>query len=270
MSWQLPQSVPARQARPTSATVSAPSRMHWRIVLSETRRQMQTYMRLGLVEIDNDIQFAACQPVCASGRQPRLFRSFPEACYTHAVSAPTWAPTLITSEHRTRLAKIRLLCLDVDGVLSDGHLYWSESGWWQRFSVRDGIGLKLLREAGVEVAIISAGEIRSARARAESLQIQHAFFGVKDKLGIFETLATQLGLEPTEAAYIGDELEDLPLLRHVGFSATVPEAVDEVRSAVHYVTRRPGGSGAVRELADLIRLIRANRKGADAPDRKAT
>lgn len=224
----------------------------------------------GLVEIDNDIQFAACQAVCAQRVRGRLFRSFPEACYTHAVSAPTWAPTLITSEHRTRLARIRLLCLDVDGVLSDGHLYWSESGWWQRFSVRDGIGLKLLREAGVEVAIISAGEIRSARARAESLQIQHAFFGVKDKLGIFETLATQLGLEPTEAAYIGDELEDLPLLRHVGFSATVPEAVDEVRSAVHYVTRRPGGSGAVRELADLIRLIRANRKGADASDRQAT
>lgn len=173
------------------------------------------------------------------------------------MSAPTWAPTLITSEHRARLAKVKLLCLDVDGVLTDGHLYWSDSGWWQRFSVRDGIGIKTLQESGVTVAIISAGSIKSAVARAESLAIEHAFFGVRDKLACFAELATKLGLEPTDAAYIGDEVEDLGLLRHVGFSATVPEAVDEVRAAVHYVTRRPAGSGAVREICELVR---ANRK----------
>lgn len=169
------------------------------------------------------------------------------------MSAPTWAPTLITSEHRTRLSRVRLLCLDVDGVLSDGHLYWSESGWWQRFSVRDGIGLKLLQEAGVNVAILSAGEVRSGKERAAHLKIEHAYFGIKDKLSAFGELATKLGITPSEAAFIGDELEDLPLLRHVGFSATVPDAVDEVRTAVQYVTRRAGGSGAVRELADLVR-----------------
>ena len=173
------------------------------------------------------------------------------------MSAPTWAPTLITSEHRARLAKVRLLCLDVDGVMTDGHLYWSETGWWQRFSVRDGIGIKLLQETGVLVAIISAGEIRSARARAESLGIVHAFFGGRDKRAIFDELAEKLLLQPNEAAYVGDEIEDLGLLRHVGFSATVPEAADEVRAAVHYVTRRPAGSGAVREITDLVR---ANRK----------
>jgi len=172
------------------------------------------------------------------------------------VSAPTWAPTLITSEHRARLARIRLLCLDVDGVLTDGHLYWSESGWWQRFSVRDGIGIKQLQASGVEVALISAGEIKSAMARAESLGIQHAYFGVRDKLARFNELAALLEVAPIETAYVGDELEDLTLLRHVGFSATVPEAVDEVRAAVHYVTRRPAGSGAVREITDLVRTNR--------------
>lgn len=169
------------------------------------------------------------------------------------MSAPTWAPTLITSEHRARLAKVKLLCLDVDGVLTDGHLYWSDSGWWQRFSVRDGIGIRTLQEMGIPVALISAGEIASAKARAESLKIEHAFFGVRDKLACFNDLAAKLGFEPTQAAYIGDEIEDLGLLRHVGFSATVPEAVDEVRAAVHYVTRRPAGSGAVRELCELVR-----------------
>ncbi|MCA1664363.1 MAG: HAD hydrolase family protein [Myxococcales bacterium] len=134
---------------------------------------------------------------------------------------------------------MRLLCLDVDGVLTDGKLYWAGEGLWsQRFCVRDGYGIKLLQELGVEIAVLSGGDVRSGRDRCASLGIERAHFGVD------------------QAAFIGDELVDVPLLREVGFAATVPDAVDDVKAVVHYVTRRPGGDGAVRELCDLIRAHR--------------
>jgi 3-deoxy-D-manno-octulosonate 8-phosphate phosphatase (KDO 8-P phosphatase) len=144
----------------------------------------------------------------------------------------------------------------VDGVLTDGHLYYSDSGWWQRFCVRDGYGIKLVQELGIEICILSGGDVRSARARAESLGIKRAYFGISDKVAVFRDVAGALGISPSEAAFIGDELVDIPLLKLVGFSATVPEAVEEVRAVVQYVTRRPGGDGAVRELCDMIRAPR--------------
>lgn len=168
------------------------------------------------------------------------------------------SPTSIDADLANRLRRIRLLCLDVDGVLSDGHLYYlgeSESGvnWGMRFAVRDGVGIKLLMRAEVEVAILSEGALPGGQARARSLGITRAFFGLKDKLAQFAELCRELRLGPEEAAFVGDEVTDLPLLRAVGFAATVPDAVKEVRAAVHYVTARPGGCGAVREVADLIR-----------------
>jgi 3-deoxy-D-manno-octulosonate 8-phosphate phosphatase (KDO 8-P phosphatase) len=160
-------------------------------------------------------------------------------------------------ELAARLTRVRLLCLDVDGVLSDGYLYWMADGSWsQRFSVRDGYGIKLLQEIGVEVAVLSGGDVRSGRDRCASLGITEAHFGINDKPAVFHELRARLGLESDEAAFMGDELVDVPLLKLVGFAATVPDAVDEVRAAVHYVTKRPGGNGAVRELCDLIRAHR--------------
>jgi len=165
-------------------------------------------------------------------------------------------PRALTDDLRDRLRAVRLLCLDVDGVLTDGHLYFSDAGWSQRFCVRDGYGIKLVQELGIEICILSGGDVRSARARAESLGIKRAYFGISDKVAVFRDVAGAMGLSPADAAFIGDELVDIPLLRLVGFAATVPEAVDEVHTAVHYVTRRPGGDGAVRELCDLIRAHR--------------
>jgi 3-deoxy-D-manno-octulosonate 8-phosphate phosphatase (KDO 8-P phosphatase) len=157
-------------------------------------------------------------------------------------------------ELAARLATVRLLCLDVDGVLTDGYLYWAGEGLWsQRFSVRDGYGIKLLQETGVEIAVLSGGDVRSGRDRCASLGIKHAHFGIADKLAVFRDVAGTLGVAAAEAAFIGDELVDIPLLRQVGFAATVPDAVAEVQAVVHYVTRRRGGDGAVRELCDLIR-----------------
>ena len=94
------------------------------------------------------------------------------------------------------------------------------------------------------------------RARADSLGIKRAYFGISDKVAVFRDVAGAVGVAPEECAFCGDELVDIPLLKIVGFSATVPEAVDEVLSVVHYVTKRPGGAGAVRELCDLIRTHR--------------
>ena len=166
--------------------------------------------------------------------------------------------TSLPRELRARLQAVRLLCLDVDGVLTDGQLYWSPGGIWsQRFCVRDGYGCKLLQELGVEIAILSGGDVRSGRDRAASLGITRAYFGLADKLAAFRDVIGALGLQPEQAAYIGDELVDIPVLQVVGFSATVPDAGDEVKQAVHYVTTRPGGDGAVRELCDLIRAERA-------------
>jgi 3-deoxy-D-manno-octulosonate 8-phosphate phosphatase (KDO 8-P phosphatase) len=161
------------------------------------------------------------------------------------------------TELATRLTRVRLLCLDVDGVLSDGFLYWAGEGLWsQRFSVRDGYGIKLLQELGVEIAVLSGGDVRSGRDRCASLGIRHAHFGIADKVAVFRDVAGALGISADEAAFIGDELVDVPLLQQVGFAATVPDAVDEVKAVVHYVTRHKGGDGAVRELCDLIRAHR--------------
>ncbi len=163
----------------------------------------------------------------------------------------------LPNELAVRLARVRLLCLDVDGVLTDGKLYWAGAELWsQRFCVRDGYGIKLLQELGVEIAVLSGGDVRSGRDRCASLGIKRAHFGVVDKVAAFRDVAGALGLQADEAAFIGDELVDIPLLASVGFSATVPDAVDEVKAIVHYVTRRPGGDGAVRELCDLIRAHR--------------
>ena len=162
-----------------------------------------------------------------------------------------------SSELAARSKRVRLLCLDVDGVLTDGFLYWAGEGLWsQRFSVRDGYGIKLLQESGVHVAVLSGGDVRSGRDRCASLGIAHAHFGISDKLAVFRDVAGTLGVAADEAAFIGDELVDIPLLRAVGFAATVPDAVDEVKAVVHYVTRRRGGDGAVRELCDLVRARR--------------
>ncbi len=160
----------------------------------------------------------------------------------------------LPAELSERLRPVRLLALDVDGVLTDGNLYWSDGGGWsQRFSVRDGFGIKLLQERGIEIAILSGGDLRAGRERAASLAIRHAYFGVGDKVARYHELARSLDISPAETAYVGDELVDVPMIRLVGFGATVPDAVDEVQDAAHYVTRRPGGDGAVREVCDLIR-----------------
>ena len=155
-----------------------------------------------------------------------------------------------------RAARIRLVLLDVDGVLTDGRLYYGAEGEALKvFDVRDGHGIVLLR-GHVEFGVISGrpGSPPTLR-RFEDLRIEHLVFGQTDKLAGYARLR-HLGVADDEVAYMGDDVNDLPLLRKVGLSAAPADALPEVRSAVHFVARSPGGRGAVRELCDLLAAAR--------------
>jgi len=154
---------------------------------------------------------------------------------------------------RARLERLSVMIFDIDGTLTDGRIFWvPNSGWTQMYSVRDGMGIKRLQEAGIELAAISGGDSLSAQMRMQSLGIKHVHFGSNDKVEHFEKLLELLKVDAAMCGYMGDETVDLPLLKAVGFSAAPPESPDEVRSAVHYVAQKPAGFGAVREVCELI------------------
>jgi len=152
-----------------------------------------------------------------------------------------------------RLAGIGLLSLDVDGVQTDGGLYYTESGQeLRRFHVHDGQGIKLAMAAGVEVAFLTASTTAAIRHRAERLGVRHALLGVPDKLAALEALCGRLGLPLARVAHVGDDVNDLELLHRVGCPITVADARPEVRAACRHVTLAAGGRGAVREICDLL------------------
>lgn len=159
---------------------------------------------------------------------------------------------------RARVARLSVMIFDIDGTLTDGRIFWvPQSGWTQTFSVRDGMGIKRLQAAGLTVAAISGGDSLSAQMRMQSLGIKHVHFGSADKMAHFERLLALLDVSPEACGYMADEVVDIPLLEAVGFSAAPPEAVDEVRAAVHYVAQRPAGLGAAREVCEFILRNRA-------------
>jgi 3-deoxy-D-manno-octulosonate 8-phosphate phosphatase (KDO 8-P phosphatase) len=151
------------------------------------------------------------------------------------------------------LSKIKLLLLDVDGVLTDGRITYDNNGVETKsFDVKYGHGLKLLQRAGIAVGIITgrSSEVVALRARELGIEIVHQ--GARDKLVPYAEVVESLGLTDDQVAYVGDDVVDLPILLRVGFSATVADAVDDVKPLVDYVSRRPGGCGAVREICDFI------------------
>jgi 3-deoxy-D-manno-octulosonate 8-phosphate phosphatase (KDO 8-P phosphatase) len=152
-----------------------------------------------------------------------------------------------------RAARVRLMILDVDGVLTDGSLYYGPGGEVMKaFNVRDGHGVKLLREGGVEVAILTARQSEIVAVRARELGVNRVLQGAADKVAGFERLAGDAGIAAESCGYIGDDWPDLAVLTRVGFAATVADAAPEVRAAAHWVTAAPGGRGAVRELAEFV------------------
>ena len=152
-----------------------------------------------------------------------------------------------------RAKSIRLIAFDVDGIMTDGGLYLSDSGEeFKRFNSLDGHGLKMLRASGVELAIITGRTSRCVELRAHSLGIIHIYQGVIDKLGAMQALLSQLNLSPQAAAFMGDDVVDLPVMLRVGLGISVPDAPQIVRERAHYVTQRDGGHGAVREACELL------------------
>lgn len=156
-----------------------------------------------------------------------------------------------------KMAKIKLLLLDVDGVLTDGRIIYDNQGnELKAFDVKDGHGLKLLQRAGIKVGIITGRQSEVVVKRAAELGINILYQKALNKLDPYREILAEQGLVDEQVAYVGDDVVDLPILRRVGFSATVADAVPEVLPLVDYVTSRPGGRGAVREVCDL--LLRAS------------
>ncbi len=151
------------------------------------------------------------------------------------------------------MAAIRLLALDVDGVLTDGSLTYDAQGECLKvFHVQDGLGLRLAQQWGISVCIISARDSSALRQRLDDLGIEHRFLGCKDKLAALSSMIQQLELSMAEVAFVGDDVIDLPVLSQVGRPFTVPNAHPIVLQKVHSVTTRQGGQGAVREVIDLL------------------
>ena len=168
----------------------------------------------------------------------------------------------VTPAVRERAAAVRLMVFDVDGVLTDGSLYYGEQGEvMKRFHVHDGHGLRLLREGGVAVALMTGRCGPIVDRRAAELGIADVMQGVRDKGAALVELAQRLGVCLDQTGYMGDDIIDLPALQRAGFAASVPNAPGYIAQAAHWVSSQTGGNGAVRECCDLL-LAAQSRLGA--------
>ncbi len=162
-----------------------------------------------------------------------------------------------------KLKKIAMLVNDVDGVLTDGGVYLLDNGVeGKRFSVLDGAGCGLAQRVGLKTAWVTARESALLRQRAQECKVTYVLQGQKQKLGALALLLKKSRLTPDQVAYIGDDLVDLPVMEQVGLAIAVPNAVEEVRQAAHYITAKAGGQGAVREVIELI--LKTQQRWAEA------
>ena len=172
-------------------------------------------------------------------------------------------PAISAAEAHVRASRLRLVLTDCDGVLTDGGVYYSESGEaLRRFSVRDGMGVERLRRAGVKTVIVTRERSDFATRRAEKLGLPHVFVGVQDKGTILPTLLQKAHCAVEEVAFIGDDVNDLELLEilaRTGLTGAPADAMPEVAAAVHYRCQHAGGSGAFREFAEWILSLRTER-----------
>lgn len=160
----------------------------------------------------------------------------------------TFAPELLLQAQGVRAA-----FFDIDGVLTDGGLYFTEEGeTLKRFNILDGLGLKLLQRAGITPVVITGRDSAPLRLRLQALGVNHAYFGTEDKRPAAERALQALGLDWTQAAAIGDDWPDLPVLRRCAFACAPANAHAEVRAMAHHVTQARGGEGAAREFCDLL------------------
>ena len=152
-----------------------------------------------------------------------------------------------------RASRIKLLLMDCDGVLTDGRIWILEDGDDQKtFNTRDGLGLELLHRSGLSSGIITGRESSALQQRAEALGVLFIYQAVENKVAAFEHILAKAAIEPSEVAYIGDDLNDIPLMRRSALAVAVADAAEETKGHAHYVTRTAGGDGAVRETIEVI------------------
>ena len=164
-----------------------------------------------------------------------------------------------TADALERARRIRLMVFDVDGVLTDGRLWYGPRGEeLKAFHTLDGHGLKMLAQSGIPAALLSGRSSPAVASRAAELGIEHVLQGAQDKAAGFATLLARLGLAPAQAGCMGDDVPDLPVLERCGFACAPPEAHERVRRAAHYVAAAPAGAGAAREVCEY--LLRAQGK----------
>lgn len=153
----------------------------------------------------------------------------------------------------TRAKKIKVVIFDIDGVMTNGGLMLGDDGLeYKNFHSQDGLGLKILRNTGIQMAIITGRTSNVVVKRAENIKIKHIYQGVEDKLDAFVKLLEDFAVSPEECAFMGDDVVDLPPMRRCGLAVTVPHAMPLVKQYAHYITNREAGHGAVRELCELI------------------
>jgi len=172
---------------------------------------------------------------------------------------------LSQAELEERLRHVRMVAMDCDGVLTDGGMYYAESGdEWKKFNTRDGKGVELLHRAGYLTAIITGEDTAIVERRAAKMGVDVLVQGAQDKLSALDTLLASHGLAYEQVVYVGDDLNDLPVMQVVGLACAVADATPLVRQVAHYVCERKGGEGAVREVAELIlgALARADGKSS--------
>jgi 3-deoxy-D-manno-octulosonate 8-phosphate phosphatase (KDO 8-P phosphatase) len=160
-----------------------------------------------------------------------------------------------SKKFEAKLKKIKVVAFDLDGILTDGHLWWAgeEVGWNRAFYIYDGYGMKLLMKAGIKVGVITGGNSISVNKRVELLKLDFLYQGSEDKRQAFLNIESKFNVKPEEILYMGDEHFDIPLLKRAGFSATVPNTGEEVKAIVDYVTIKESGKGCAREVIDLLR-----------------
>ena len=163
---------------------------------------------------------------------------------------------LSKDEFESRMKKVKMLLLDVDGILTDAKIYFIEGqGWSRNYSIYDGYGIRLIQQLGISVALISGSNSDDIHERCKVLGIEHFILGSEDKMTSMEAISKKTGIPYSEMCFMADELFDIPALQAAGVSVTVPDAMDEVKAIANWITTKRGGRGAVREMIDVIRRV---------------
>jgi N-acylneuraminate cytidylyltransferase len=171
----------------------------------------------------------------------------------HGIFAAYWEGEMSSSMVNGKIPEIKMFLTDCDGCLTDGGMYYSENGdELKRFNALDGMGFRLLKEKGILTGVITGEKKELNRRRSRKLNLDILEQGVQDKLCMVEKLCRKYNIDLQNVAYIGDDVNDLDVIRAVGFGCSVPNGIEEVKKAAMYVTKRRGGQGAVREVAELI------------------